>query len=118
MARARRQSVSREVAAWAAHLAERFLMCRDMGHAWRPYTAAWVPKDRQYARTLRCQRCKTDRVQRLSASGYVESTHYIYPDDYALPAGSGSYDTAARAAVHLASVQHMLTDDDSTEATA
>ena len=116
MPRARRQSLSRAVADWASHLAESFLSCRDMGHAWRPYTAQWVPKDRQYRRTLQCSRCKTQRVQRLSSSGYVESTHYTYPDEYLLPAGNGTYDSAARAAVHLASVQRMLTDDEAASA--
>lgn len=116
MPRARRQSLTKEVAHWATHLTETFLSCRDMGHAWRPYTASWVPRDREYRRTLLCSRCKTQRVQRLNSSGYVESTHYVYPDEYLLPAGNGTYDSAARAAVHLASVQRMVEKEEARSA--
>lgn len=108
--RARRQSVSSELTSWAGSLPAPFLLCRDIGHSWRPYTAEYVAADRQYRRTLRCARCKADRVQRLSTSGHVESTHYEYPDDYLLPTGSGSYDTATRDLVHLESITRLIED--------
>jgi hypothetical protein len=109
-ARAQRQSVSSELTGWAHDLPATFLLCRDIGHSWRPFTAEYVAADRQYRRTLRCSRCKADRVQRLSTSGHVESTHYEYPDDYLLPSGSGSYDTSTRDLVHLESITRLIED--------
>ena len=47
-------------------------------------------------------------MQRLSPQGFIEASHYVYPEDYLLPPGSGAYDTAARAAVHLASVTQLV----------
>ena len=108
MARARRQAVTPEIDAWIEHLPESFLGCRDMGHSWRPYTARFEASERRFRRVLRCSRCKTDRVQSLSTSGVIESTHYEYPDDYLAPKGAGVFDSAARAYVRLASVTHWL----------
>jgi len=108
MARARRQSVEPEVATWADDLPERFLLCRDMGHSWKPYTASYEATARQYRRVLRCGRCHTERVQMLSTSGHIEAGHYVYPDGYAMPKGSGGYTMAARDLCHLQSVTRLV----------
>lgn len=105
---ARRQSIDPELAHWAEHLPASFMECRDMGHSWKPYTVAYSAKTRGYIRTLRCQRCKTDRHQWLTSSGHVEATSYDYPDDYARPKGMGSYDTATRDMVRLLDTTRLL----------
>lgn len=109
-ARAVRQSVETDAVDWLSDLPASFLACRDIGHAWRPYTASWESAERRYRRVLRCSRCKADRVQFLDASGHVESTHYDYPDGYTRPAGSefGPYDAAMRNAVHLLGVTRLV----------
>jgi hypothetical protein len=43
------------VALWSEHLSDNYVMCRDMRHTWRPYTAK--PIDGGYERVLRCARC-------------------------------------------------------------
>ena len=103
----RRQSVGKAVTSWAEQLPSSYLQCRDIGHSWKPLAASWVPADRQYHRELQCGRCRALRAQRLSSTGYVESSWYVYPDDYLMPPGS-TYDTAARAVVHLASVTQLI----------
>jgi hypothetical protein len=107
-ARAVRQSVERELTTWVEGLPQQFVACRDMGHAWRPFTAAWDGAARVFRRELRCTRCKTSRVQTLNARGHIESSWYEYPDDYLRPPGSGAYDQSARDLMHLVSVQHLV----------
>lgn len=69
-----------EVATFATHLPENYLLCREMGHNWRPYAASW--EGDHYERVIRCSRCKTERVQALSSTGSVLSSHYVYVDGY------------------------------------
>jgi len=108
MVRAKRQSTAGPVADWASELPARFLACRDMGHAWQPFTAAWIPNQRQYQRVLRCSRCRTERIQYLSTTGQIESGSYVYPDGYAMPHGAGGYDQAARNLCHLANITRLI----------
>jgi hypothetical protein len=79
----------KEVVDWAGKLRGSFLACRDMGHVWHPFTARYVDADRVYLRTLRCNRCKTERVQELSMTGLIFRSWYKYPDGYAAPDGTG-----------------------------
>jgi hypothetical protein len=44
------------VAAWAANLRQAFLLCRELGHTWRPLTASWSAPDEAFTRILRCTR--------------------------------------------------------------
>src|SRR5262245_5266885 len=71
-----------EVAAFASQLPENFLLCREMGHNWRPWAAQWNPDEQCFDRTLRCTRCKCKRNQSLSNSGAVVASNYEYPDGY------------------------------------
>src|SRR5215471_10336451 len=105
---ARRQSTDPAVTAWAEELPSRFLACRDHGHAWSPYLASYVASSRQYRRTLRCHRCKTERTQMISQAGQIESGFYSYPDGYAMPPGAGGYTQAARNLCHLTSVVRLV----------
>ena len=71
-----------EVGAFAENLPDRYLHCRELGHLWRPFTAAWDEGARAYERVLRCSRCRTERHQTLSAYGAVVTNAYHYPDGY------------------------------------
>ena len=106
---ARRTKLTRAIAAWGDELPDAFLMCRDMGHQWRPFTAQWHSSERAYSRTLACARCSTQRTQWVSASGHIaHGNHYDYPEGYTAPAGTGRMDGAARDALRLASVLRMF----------
>lgn len=71
-----------DVREWAHGLSQSYLLCRELGHNWRPHTARWVTEDQCFERSLRCTRCKTERRQVLSSRGAVASSHYVYPDGY------------------------------------
>jgi hypothetical protein len=81
------------VAHWSEHLPDNYVTCRDMRHTWRPYTAK--PIDGGYERVLRCARCGTRRVQELDMRGHVRRGHYVYPDGYQAPPGTGRMDSDA-----------------------
>lgn len=71
-----------EVKAFASGLSTSFLLCRELQHNWKPYSAYWDEEYHNYARTIRCVRCRTLKVQRLSSSGAVLTSHYEYADGY------------------------------------
>ena len=98
------------VAAWSEDLPDSYLMCRDIGHTWRPYTARVNPQG-GYDRALRCSRCKTTRTQTLNSRGMPVSSHYTYPDGYQSPAGTGRIDGEGRGALRLASTLRLIAKD-------
>lgn len=100
------------VRAWAEDLPDAFIMCRDMGHTWRPYRASWNPQERGYDRVLRCGRCKTERKQLISESGLIERGSYDYPDGYSAPAGTGHIDGNGRGALRLESTLRLISKDE------
>ena len=69
-----------EVETFAHGLSEAFLLCRELGHNWKPWTAAIA--DGGYERVLRCPRCRTERHQLLDSRGHPVSGHYVYADGY------------------------------------
>lgn len=71
-----------EVGQWADTLPDKFLLCREMRHSWRPRTARWNSSDNLYERVIQCARCHTERHSLLSVSGHVLSSHYVYPEGY------------------------------------
>jgi len=83
-------------AAWA--------WCRDMRHAWAPYTVepATVGGGRGYRQSVRCERCRTIRRRFLDDRGrVVGGTSYVYPDGYLSPPGEGRMTDEDRAALRL-----------------
>lgn len=101
-----------DIAAWRASLPEDYLLCRDLGHLWRPLSARWSPDDNGYHRVMRCGRCRTERAQVLSAAGHVLSGNYAYADGYSAPAGQGRMGTEARDSIRLESVLRLLGRDE------
>lgn len=69
-----------EVAEFASGLAISWLHCRELGHNWRPWTAA--AKNGGFERALRCTRCRTERWEILTSTGAKVRGHYVYPDGY------------------------------------
>lgn len=74
-----------DVRAWASTLDEAHLLCRDLGHQWRPFKASFNLTERVFERTLRCGRCRTERSQALTQVGAVLKNNYDYPDGYLVP---------------------------------
>ena len=100
-----------EVLAWSRGLSEDFILCRDLGHLWRPLSARWSEDDRAYARTMRCGRCSTERHQLLSPAGHVLSGTYDYTEGYSAPKGQGRLGTEGRDSIRLESVLRLLGKD-------
>jgi hypothetical protein len=71
-----------DVKHFAQGLSTSFLLCRELQHNWKPFSAWWDDESHCYARTIRCMRCRTKKVQTLSSSGAVLSSHYEYADGY------------------------------------
>lgn len=96
----------RKVSAFAAALPDEYLLCREIGHVWQPYTATWVGKLRRFERVLRCTRCRTDRKQLLDSRGHITSSSYDYPDGYAHE--GGRIMGADRDRLHLESLKRLI----------
>jgi hypothetical protein len=100
-----------DVARWANSLPEEFLLCRDLGHTWRPASARWAPDLNAYERTMRCGRCRAERSQVLSAGGLILSGHYHYENGYTAPSGTGSLGSDGRGTLRLASIYRLIGHD-------
>jgi hypothetical protein len=102
-----------EIEEWAHDLPVKFLLCRELGHNWRPNTAVQV--ERTFERSLRCPRCKTERWQILSLRGEVLAQSYRYPENYLAPK-MGRLVRDCRDALRLESISRIVpidgTDDE------
>lgn len=92
---------------FAAGLPEKHLLCRELGHNWRPWTAEYVKAQRCYERALRCTRCRAERWQTLSRSGEILSSRYVYPDGY-VSHGMGRIVGEGRDALRLESLTRLM----------
>jgi hypothetical protein len=100
------------VSRWSQTLPDEYLLCRDIGHLWRPLTARFNPEENTYLRTMRCGRCRTERHQTLSLAGMVLAGHYDYADDYLAPQGQGRLTGQARGSLRLESVIRTISHDE------
>ena len=100
--------------AFVEHLKLSHLLCRDMGHAWRPRSAVWSQRERAYEVVRRCSRCHTERIMLLSDRGGVLESWYRYAEGY-LVKGVGRIVGEQRDAVRLATVLRTSSDDRQTE---
>lgn len=98
-----------EVGIFASNLSDNYLLCREMGHNWRPWAAQWNPEEHCFDRVLRCTRCKTKREQSLSSSGSVVTSHYEYPEGYQHK-GFGRISGEGRDRLRLESVTRAIGD--------
>lgn len=101
----------KSVGSWAAGLPDDFLLCRDLGHTWRPYTAR-ITGSNTYERTMRCGRCKTLRHQSLSISGAILGGGYKYEEGYLAPKDTGRLTSGDRDHLRLESVLRVLGHDE------
>jgi hypothetical protein len=99
---------------YLAGLSADMLLCRDLGHAWKPYTAKWLPVDKCYESKLICSRCETFRFRWLSKTGQLLGTAYTYSDGY-LVVGMGRLATSDRDRIRSVSLQRMLTEADAAD---
>ena len=95
---------------WGASLPQRLLLCRELGHTWRPSSAVWDSYRECFERVLRCTRCRTDRHQTLTRWGHVLSSSYHYPEGYTT-AGLGRLIGEDRDLVRLESITRTLTPE-------
>lgn len=100
------------VADWSHQLSDSYILCRDMGHTWRPFMARIIEGGNAYDRTLRCGRCKTERAQTISTNGLILSGNYNYPDGYQTPKGSGRITGNGRGALRLESTLRLISKDE------
>lgn len=96
-----------EVEQFAASLKQSWLLCRELGHTWKPRTARYIKNQRVYERTLVCSRCTTERLQLLDGSGHVVSSQYRHPDGY-LHKGLGRISGEGRDVLRLESLQRFI----------
>lgn len=94
---------------WENDLSEEAMLCRDLGHVWRPYRAERRPKGAGFIRTMRCRTCGCERRQYMDRWGAISSNTYSYPDHYLLP--GGGFTRADRATLRLKRVQELLDED-------
>ena len=106
-----RRTAKSEAADFASHLPESYLACRDMGHAWRPFTAGWSTDWGAWERSQVCERCSTIRHQRLSRLGSIMGGSYEYPDGYQHK-GLGRLDGSDRDALRLESLHRVFNAGD------
>jgi len=99
-----------EVTHWAEELPDTYILCRDLGHNWRPFHAWWDANDRAFVRILRCRNCRGQREQVLDHLGRAVKNAYEYADGYQRPAGAGRMDADGRGALRLISMQRLMDD--------
>src|SRR5664279_205658 len=97
------------VEVWAKELSNSFLLCRELGHNWKPSHASRVA--RTFERTLRCPRCKTLRVEVLSLRGEVLHKRYEYTEGY-LSGKLGRIIQDGRDALRLESLSRYATEEE------
>lgn len=108
----RRDERSVHLGGWVGGLPSEFLLCRDIGHTWRPYRAWWDNAEKGYQRVLRCGRCRSERVQLLSAQGHPLGGHYNYAEGYVAPKGTGRLVGEERDGLRLESVLRLVGEDE------
>lgn len=99
---------------WADRLPDDYLLCRDLGHVWRSYTAR-LTSESTYERTMQCERCRTLRHQECSASGAVLGNGYTYEPGYLAPPKTGRLTSGDRDALRLSSLLRVLDQQEHTD---
>jgi len=65
---------------------EAHLLCRTLGHAWKPTMVKTTkgPRGRiiEYRPHLVCDRCDTLKVMIMAANGDLGGSRYVYPEGY------------------------------------
>lgn len=80
----------KEVIAEVQELKESFLICRDLGHAWKsngPITEEQFENGKFFLRVLTCRSCKTKRMDVLNRHGEVVKRQYRHAKNYLIPGG-------------------------------
>lgn len=109
----KRRSVQTDsIEAWVEALPDSFMLCRDMGHTWRPFRAFWDETLKGYIRIIRCGRCKTERRQLISSTGEVLRGYYQYNEGYQVPKGVGRFGVEGRAYLRLESTLRIIGKDE------
>lgn len=77
-----------EYAVLDANYPDQFLQCRSLQHRWR--LLGFFRANGEVIRALVCERCKMDRHDRWSPTGYRYGSTYTQPDGYRIGDGGAS----------------------------
>lgn len=91
--------------AWIKKQKLEHLGCRDLGHAWLPWTARKVPQG--YERQLYCSVCESFKRQLMDKTGGILTTYISYAPGYAKPKGMGRAKQGERATYRVASLKRF-----------
>lgn len=104
-----------QVRAFAKHLPEAYLRCRQYGHNWDPFSA--VKTGPRYDVTLDCERCHSKRRILLDSNGMlVKAPHTNYAEGY-LAHGIGRLTGEAKGVIRLEGVRRILAAADAAQTT-
>lgn len=98
-----------DVKDFAEGLKEAYLLCRELGHNWRPLSASANGTGGGYHRVLRCPRCRTRREEELDSHGMKDGVKYVHPEGY-LMEGLGRIVGEGRGLLRLESLRRTLED--------
>lgn len=90
-----------------ADMPDNFIQCRDFNHSWRSHNANYDAGSQSYDVTLKCTRCKAERIRTIDSHGGLVSSHYDYKDGYLIK-GMGRLTGNDRNALRLNSVLRVL----------
>lgn len=94
-------------------LPTKYIQCRDFAHSWKGHDARRVESTEGrrrfafYEVILRCTRCDTKRLRRISPDGHIMGSSYEYADNYLLK-GVGRMTSDDRAVVRLESTLRLI----------
>jgi|SRR6478735_8709888 len=95
---------------WAQQLEPEQLLCRDLGHTWKP-SRVFKGKLNSFIQVLRCTQCKALRRREINRYGQVLGASYTYPEGYLAPTGVFATSSDGRSQLRLLSLQRMMNDD-------
>jgi hypothetical protein len=106
MASPKKNLHSQKVADILKRYPDPFLACRDMGHNWKPDSAAWLPGG-DVERVLVCTVCESRRKQILDRNGYIVTGTYAYEKGYTFT-GLGRMDRDDKALMRRTNILRLF----------
>lgn len=103
--RRKQPSVVESIEQTVSAMANNHLLCRDLGHAWQPFTADRV--GRAFESTLRCSRCRSTKSRMITSEGFLNGSKFNYSDGY-LVKGFGRATVQVRSVMRLQSVLRVI----------
>lgn len=109
VAKRRVPAAAKAITSWAEQLVPQQLLCRDLGHNWKP-SRVFPAKNSGFVQVLRCTQCRALRRRVIGRDGQILGAAYTYPDGYLAPTGVFATSADGRSQLRLVSLQRMLND--------